>query len=267
MKNADLTLALCAYGESAYLEEAVRSLTSQTIPVKLLLATSTPSEFVENIAHKYQLEYFVNPVRGGGIAADWEFAVSCAQTRYVTIAHQDDVYFPEYAQMVLQAFQKRPDGLIVFTDYCDLAAGKYLGDRGYLWIKRFLLWPFYLKRAWRWKPVKKLVLSLGNSICCPSVSYNLDKIGELKFDRNYSVNLDWAKWVELARRDGSFIYLRKRLMAHRIDESTETSAAIHDNRRYNEDLNIFTGIWGKSIANLLMKFYKKSYKMAEVKRK
>ncbi|MBR2358207.1 MAG: glycosyltransferase family 2 protein [Lentisphaeria bacterium] len=262
LKN-ELTMAICAYKESEYLEEALQSLLRQTIPVKILLATSTPSSFLKCISDKYGVEYFVNPHPNGGIAADWEFAVSCAKTQYVTIAHQDDIYFPEYAQKVLQAFQKHPNSLIAFTDYCDLANGQYLGNRGYLWIKRFLLWPFYIKCTWKWKAVKKLILSFGNSICCPSVSYNLDKIGELKFDRNYSVNLDWAKWVELARRDGSFIYLRKRLMAHRIDESTETSAAIHDNRRYNEDLNIFVGIWGKSIANLLMKFYKKSYKMAE----
>jgi len=263
LKN-ELTMAICAYGESAYLEEAVRSVSSQTVPIKLLIATSTPSEFIENIAKKYNVEYHVNPVRGGGIAADWEFAVSCAKTEFVTIAHQDDVYFPEYARLVLSSFQSHPDTLIVFTDYCDLANGKYLGNRGYLWIKRLLLWPFYLKRTWRMKAVKKLVLCFGNSICCPSVSYNLGKLGELRFDRSYSVNLDWAKWVELANASGAFSYRRKRLMAHRIDESTETSAAIHDNRRYNEDLRIFISLWGESIAKFLMKFYSRSYKMAGI---
>ncbi|MBR2874078.1 MAG: glycosyltransferase [Lentisphaeria bacterium] len=266
LKN-ELTLAVCAYGKSAYLEEAVRSACSLTVAVRVLIATSTPSDFIENIARKYAVECFVNPVRGGGIAADWEFAVSCAKTEFVTIAHQDDIYFPEYAASVLESFRKNPDSLIVFTDYCDLIGEKFSGDRGYLWIKRILLWPFYLKSTWRMRSIKKLPLSFGNAVCCPSVSYNLRNLGELRFDRSYSVNLDWAKWVELARRPGSFSYRRKRLMAHRIDETTETSAAIQDNRRYNEDLRIFSGIWGAGIAKVLMKFYSKSYRMAKVPHK
>ena len=255
-------MAICAYGQSAYLEEAILSLKNQTASVKLLLATSTPSDFIENLARKYDLEYHINPVRGGGIAADWEFAVSCAQTEYVTIAHQDDIYFPEYAEMTHQAFQKNPNSLIVFTDYCDLVKGEYLFNRSYLWIKRLLLWPYSLKSSWKSKLMKRSALSFGNAICCPSVTYNIRKLGVLQFDRSYSVNLDWAKWLELSSLNGNFTYINKRLMAHRIDESTETSAAVQDNRRYNEDLRILSSIWGKTIAKFLMIFYSKSYKMA-----
>jgi len=87
----------------------------------------------------------------------------------------------------------------------------------------------------------------------------------LRFDRSFSVNLDWAKWLELSRRDGAFTYIPRRLMAHRIDDSTETRAAIRDNRRRDEDLRIFTEIWGGHIAGFLMRLYSLSYKMAETK--
>ena len=54
------TFAICAYKESPYLEDAILSALEQTIPVKILIATSTPSAYIENIARKYDLPYFVN---------------------------------------------------------------------------------------------------------------------------------------------------------------------------------------------------------------
>ena len=261
--GCELTMVLCAYGDNPFLEDSLKSLARQTVPVRMIVATSTPSAYIETLAAKYGAEYRINPERGGGIAADWEFAADCAETPYVTIAHQDDIYFSEYAARVLLAFEKAPDSQIVFTDYCDLVDGKYLKHRGYLLVKRLLLWPYYLKRSWRLKLFKRLPLCWGNAISCPSVSYNIGRIGKLRFDRDFSVNLDWRKWLELSNLKGAFSYVPRCSMAHRIDRTTETSASIRDNRRRDEDLRIFTEIWGRGIARFLMRFYSKSYKMAE----
>ena len=118
--GCELTMVLCAYGDNPFLEDSLKSLARQTVPVRMIVATSTPSAYIEMLAAKYGADYRVNPERGGGIAADWEFAADCAETPYVTIAHQDDIYFSEYAARVLRAFEKAPDSQIVFTDYCDL---------------------------------------------------------------------------------------------------------------------------------------------------
>ena len=253
------TFAVCAYKNSPFLEEAVLSAVKQSVPVKIIIATSTPSEYIENIALKYNIPYFVNP-ESKGIASDWEFALSQIKTPFGAILHQDDIYFPDYAENVIKKFQKNPDALIAFTDYGDLTSdGKIHPFRFYLWVKRFLLWAFYLKRVHRTKFFKLSATALGNAICCPAVSYNINKVAPLKFDRNYSVNLDWAMWLELAKREGAFVYIPKILMAHRISDSMESSAAISDSRRYNEDFALFSTILGKKIAGLLMKFYKKSY--------
>lgn len=255
--NCDFTFAVCAYKNSPYLEEAVRSVVKQTVKAKILVATSTPSDYIADIAQKYGAEYFVNPEPGKGIAADWMFALSCVKTPYAVIAHQDDIYFPEYAERVLQAFRKNPDSLIVFTDYGDLMDdGKVHKNRFYLWIKRFLLLPFYFKHALRSRFGKQSVVRWGNAISCPAVSYNLSTLGEFGFDTSYSVNLDWAMWLKLSERKGAFVFVPRRLMAHRISGDMETAAAILDNRRYQEDLRILEHIWGKRKAGFLMKFYK-----------
>ena len=142
----DFSFAVCAYKDSPYLEDALRSASTQTIPVEIIVATSTPSEYIERFAEKYHARYCVNPVRNGGIAADWNFALSCIETPYGAIMHQDDVYLSQYAERVVTALQSDPGSLIAFTDYGDLLSdGKIHANRLYLHIKRMLLWAFYLK--------------------------------------------------------------------------------------------------------------------------
>lgn len=258
MKNL-FTFAICAYKDSPYLEEAVLSAKSQSVPVEILIATSTPSEYIRGIAARHNIPCYENP-RKAGIASDWNFALSQVKTPYAAILHQDDIYFPRYAEKVIAALEKAPDSLIAFTDYADLLSdGKYHSNRFYLWVKRFLLWLFYLKNTHHSRIGKRSALIFGNAICCPAVSYNIKNLKKVEFDSDFSVNLDWEKWLSLSETPGSFVFVPKVLMAHRIDASQETGNAISDNRRYNEDLKIFERIWGKKAARFFMLFYKKSY--------
>ena len=49
------TFAVCAYGESPYLEECIESLKGQSIKSNILIATSTPNKYIKNIAEKYNV--------------------------------------------------------------------------------------------------------------------------------------------------------------------------------------------------------------------
>ncbi|ETD03926.1 hypothetical protein N568_0110615, partial [Lactococcus garvieae TRF1] len=77
--------------------------------------TSTPTETMLTIAAHYKIEQFIG--EGGGIGADWNGALSFVQTKYATIAHQDDTYQPDYGSRVIQTFQSKEDLNIVFSDY------------------------------------------------------------------------------------------------------------------------------------------------------
>ena len=46
----DHTYVLCAYKESAFLEDCVKSLLSQTMKSRIFIATSTPNEHISAIA-------------------------------------------------------------------------------------------------------------------------------------------------------------------------------------------------------------------------
>ena len=110
------TFVVCAYKESPYLRECIRSLCDQTVRSRIVISTSTPNASIRGIAEEYGLKIAVNE-RGMGIADDWNYALQQANTPLVTLAHQDDVYESNYTQRVLKAFRKDRNAIIFFTDY------------------------------------------------------------------------------------------------------------------------------------------------------
>ena len=75
MENSNHTFAVCAYKESPHLEACIRSLKNQSFAGNILLATSTSNSFIENIAKKYKIPYYVRDGKSG-ITQDWNFAIS-----------------------------------------------------------------------------------------------------------------------------------------------------------------------------------------------
>ena len=51
--------AVCAYKDSPYLEQCIRSLKAQTVPSHIIICTSTPSSYIDRLAWKYGLQVCV----------------------------------------------------------------------------------------------------------------------------------------------------------------------------------------------------------------
>lgn len=51
-QNTDHTFAVCAYKESPYLESCIKSLVNQKVKSNIIVCTSTPCEFIENMTKK-----------------------------------------------------------------------------------------------------------------------------------------------------------------------------------------------------------------------
>lgn len=254
------TFVICAYKDNPFLEECIRSLMEQSVRSSIILYSSSPTDRQRELAEKYNIRHHVES-GGGGIHFDWSKALGLSETPYCTLAHQDDIYLPRYAEKMVHGLLDNPSAVIGFTDYADLFAGGTVKRwRVYLMVKRLLLAPFYLKRCIRSGVIRLNVLRFGNPVCCPSVTYNLEKLGDVRFDSDFSVNLDWMMWINLAKRPGAFLFLRDCLMYHRISGTMETSAALSDNRRRNEDLKIFNMMFPAPFARLIHKFYTLSYR-------
>jgi glycosyltransferase involved in cell wall biosynthesis len=119
-KNAPThTFVIPAYKESSFLDDCIQSLLNQTVKSKIIIATSTPNDFITQIAERYNIPVKVNTGKAG-IGLDWNFALSCCDTQYCTLAHQDDLYLPLYTEKMLKAMSRDHDSGIAFCDYSDL---------------------------------------------------------------------------------------------------------------------------------------------------
>ncbi|MCK1238656.1 glycosyltransferase [Streptococcus uberis] len=259
MSNYKHTIAICAYGESSYLEDCILSIKKQSIQSEIYLYTSTPNDYIKSLGKKYNLPLYIGQRKS--IGADWNQALSHCKTVYATIVHQDDIYDKMFTKKVLATFEKHPDSIIVYTDYHELkmsTEGSHdIVSSQNLKIKRLMLNVLSIFPSSKWW--RNRVISFGNPICCPSVSYNLTKLSDFKFDEEMKTSLDWFAWYTISNNNnGRFSYIKEPLMHHRIHDESETTATISNNSRTKEDLQMYQMLWPSAVANLLIKFYKKS---------
>lgn len=259
MTDKKHTFAVCAYGESPYLEACIRSLKKQVVSSEILIATSTPNEHIQAVADKYHVPVYVNTGEHG-ITQDWNFALSKTSTPYATVAHQDDVYGKHYSQALYRYMEKATKPLIFFTDYAELRDGEVVKSNTLLKIKRLMLLPlrlpFFRKSIW----MRRRVLSLGCPICCPSVTFAMEHVPVDPFQHHFRSDEDWECWERLSVMKGEFLYCPKILTYHRIHEDSETSRILQDHARTQEDLIMYQKFWPKWIATCLTKLYSNSEK-------
>lgn len=251
------TFAICAYGESDYLEECIKSVLNQEIKTNYLISTSTPNNWIKQLAEKYNIPYYIRNGKSD-IQEDWNFSYNNAKTELVTIAHQDDIYESNYTREILKNYDKNT--LLYNTGYNPYKNGNVVVDinsrlKGVL--KTFLKNKYISKI----KFFKIMSLAFGNSINCPSVTYNKEKLGDSIFTSDLKFALDWDTFLKIAKKDGGMLYIPKKLIKYRIHDKATTKKFILDNRRIVEDQKMFNKFWPKCITNIIMKFYTKSYKI------
>lgn len=258
------TFAICAYGESPYLEECILSLKGQTVKSNIIIVTSTPNEFINQLAKKYDVLVYENKEETG-ITQDWNYAYSCAKTKYVTLSHQDDIYEKDYLKEMLAAVHKAHKPLIFFCDYYEIRNGERVEHNRLLAIKELMLFPLRGGFAQRSRWVRRRILSLGSPICCPSVTYVKEHLPEVIFQNHFRSCEDWEAWEMISRRKGQFVYCHKKLVGHRIHHDSVTTEIIVDNKRSEEEYELYCKFWPKWIAGFLVKLYANSQKSNQLK--
>lgn len=257
--TADHTFVVCSYKDSPYLRECLESLMMQTVRTHILVSTSTPTEGVRSICRSFGIG-LVERQGESGLANDWNAALEAAQTPLVTIAHQDDVYKPEYAETMLASLEGVRRPLIFFSNYGELRGGREVDTNRNLDVKRRMLRPIERRGSSDDPRIKRGIMRLGSSICCPSVTIDKDNVPLPLFKKGMESNLDWEAWERLTHVDGSFAYSSRILMLHRIHEGSETSRIIDDGNRTREDLEMLEKFWPAPVARALNHFYKTAQK-------
>jgi len=253
------TFAICAYKESKYLEECILSLINQSVRTNILIATATPNSYIEDISQKYNIPLYIN-IGKAGITADWNFAYSKAKTKYITIAHQDDIYLKDYVKKALQYLNRAKRPLLFFSHYGEIRQNDIVYNNKLLDVKKKMLLPLEVRLFQSSKFIRRRILSLGDPICCPAVTFVRANLPEKIFKSGFRSCEDWEAWEMISKMKGDFLYCKESLVLHRIHEESATTAIIGDNLRSKEDYQMFSKFWPKPVARLIVKFYSDSEK-------
>lgn len=263
-KNNPLhTFVILAYKKSMFLEECVKSVLAQEYQSEVTIATTTDNDFIRKIAKKYNLNIVIG--EHTNIGGDFDFAVSCAKTPLVTVAHQDDVYEHDYSKQIITAFEKYPNSSIIFSDYYEIRREEKVYTNTNLKIKRMLLFPIRIKKAAKSRWLKRSALRFGDAICCPAVSFVRKNCPKDIFASDFKCDVDWHAWEKLSNDKYSFVFVPQKLMGHRISEESTTTDIINQGIRTKEDFEILQRFWPKPIAKILTKKYQKSEKSNKIK--
>ena len=261
--HLDHTFVICGYKENPYIEQTIQSLKNQTVLGNILMSTSTPNAFLQQMCDRHEIEMIVSP-HPSSLGGDWNFGYDHATTPLVTLAHQDDTYDAAYLERMLSTVNQYEEHnqsvSLLFSDYFEIRNDQPIKDNRILKVKRamnaILKRPAFNKSVF----VKKRVLSLGCSICCPSVTFVKPMLGDSIFDTRLKNSCDYLAWVTYASKPGSFVYIPEKLLGHRIYEESATTKNLGENIRREEDEHILCMLWPKPIARLVNTFYAKSEK-------
>lgn len=249
-----------AYGESRYLEETIKSVVFQTVPSEVLVTTSTPNGYIRRLAEKYDLQLYVNPQQNG-IQADWNFAANHAKGKYVTIAHQDDLYGSDYTGELLRAAGNFPDAVLYYTKYIPIIHGTPCMNFNKA-AKDLIQRPMKSKKNARRESRRHRSLAFGNSILCPSVTYNRELIEGDIFTSDLKFSLDWDTFEKLSHV-GPFCYIPEELVMYRVWDGSETAGVMKNQEREREDRYMLEKFWPRWIVNLYFPLFRRCYKEYE----
>lgn len=251
------TFVISAYKESPYLEDCIKSLKEQSVKSHIIMTTSTPNLYIENLVKKYDLDLYINPEQKG-IGSDWNFAYNKVKEGLVTIAHQDDIYHRDYVKTLLCAKKAYPDMSLFFCASKTIKNGCIKEWGNIEIIKKILRMPLRLWCLNHISYIKRCSILFGNPIICPSIAYDKKLCGADIFSKEYQFILDWDTLYHLSNKKGRWISYEKALIYYRVHDGAATKQCILDNKRTLEENMMFDRLWKPPFSDILKFFYKKA---------
>lgn len=170
-----------------------------------------------------------------GLAANFAHAASVVTTPYFCIAHQDDVYEPDYLATMVQALEAAPAASLA---HCAATAIDAAGNPIAAAAERFKARLARRARVAEPADVFRLLLR-GNFVCCPSVLFRASAFRAIGgFDTRLSFALDWELWLRLSRSGTRFETILEPLVRYRRHLGNATREATTSLRRFEEEFSV-----------------------------
>lgn len=183
-----VSVIMPVYNAAEYLEEAIRSVMSQTYKNwELLVINDNSTDDSMEIANRLAMEddrikVYNNPVSTGYPATPRNMAVDLAKGRYIAFLDSDDVWLPGKFEHQIPFFEESDNIGVVFSDYEKIDGRSRRTER--------------VIRARRTTTYKKLLL--GNVIGNVTAMYDVQRVGKVHFP--LVRHEDYAMWLSILKR-------------------------------------------------------------------
>jgi len=213
------TFVILAYQESDDLEECIKSVLKQSVKSNVLIATSTPNDYIMEISSLYSLGVMVNESESNK-GNDYNFALNTIDSPLITIAHQDDLYDRNYTKEILKKYKENPDATIIFTNNYQIEGDKKILNNRLLRKSRYYLFPLKYKFFQNKKYFKLRSVRKEKFICTSSITFVKKNITMPLFPSDIYYDNDWKGLIMLAKKNSHFVFLDKKLVGYRMENKT-----------------------------------------------
>ena len=175
------------------------------------------------------------------MVANWNRAIDLVQTPYFALCHSDDLYEPEYFELVLDLLQRHPDAFIA---HCKVRTIDEHGEPVASAAERYKdsFWPpdDPYKRSQR---DELAALRRGNYILMPAVIYRTDAVRQIgDFREQFNFAADWDYWLRGVLAGYSIVGTHRRLVRYRRHPEMTTRQTEVDLTRYRDEIAIPTWV-------------------------
>ena len=229
------TFVILAYNISDDLEECIKSVINQSVKSNVVIATSTPNDYIIDLASEYSLGVMINKAKSNK-GRDYNFAINSFNTPLVTIAHQDDLYDRNYVKEIKKCYKKNKDATIIFTDNYEIHTDKKIKTSKKLFWIRYHLFPLKYRLFQNIKFFKLRALKRDKFICTSSITFVKNNIDGDIFPTNLKYDNDWQGLIDLAKKETKFVYLREKLVGYRVEEKEENKIKTKEDEKILKSL-------------------------------
>jgi len=235
-----ITVLLPSYNGMPFIVEALSSFRSQRHREFVLYvvddASSDASPDVADSLGDPRVRV-IRADRNLGIPGNWNRALAQVDTPYFALAHQDDVYEPDYLDTLLALLEAHPDA---FVAHCGVRAIDGRGAETFVPAERYkeVLWPPGERYALA-PPEAVAQLSRGNYIVMSTVMYRTAAVRAIgPFNERFQFVADWQYWIRGALAGYSIVGTRRRLVRRRWHGGMATRRLERDLTRYREEVEL-----------------------------
>lgn len=117
-----ISVALCSYNGEKYIREQIQSILDQTVSVDEIVvcddgSTDDTIQIIENIQKKTSVEINIYCNKTNlGVCANFQKAVDLCNGDIIFLSDQDDIWYPNKVEVILQWFRENPSKKVVFSN-------------------------------------------------------------------------------------------------------------------------------------------------------